>query len=299
MSTSQMGKRVKLTEIGKYKIRRRLISTRLSTVYIADDPDLEVIVAIKVYDPAPDKLSEWSDKVAATWRTRFMEEPKILATLDHPHIVAVKEMSYLEDGRPFFVMPFVDANLPYEIGMDEVDEKKIAKMLDKEKPRRLTVWRASQILFQTLSALSVLHERGLVHRDLKPGNILLTKLKGGDVKLIDFGCVKNPENNISLRGRWIGSKDYMPPEQHKDAGKTDARADVYAMGVTAYRMLAGKLPLDDPEPLSSLNEEVSPALEALIMRCMRSNKNKRPKNAMEMARLLQDALNEVTNSQGF
>jgi len=276
--------------IGKYRIRKELISTRLSTIYIGHDPDLDVHVAIKVFDPDPNKIGSRLNDRRELWQRRFAEEPKVIASLDHPNIIPVKYMSFLEDDRPYFVMPFMAANLPFEMGIDEVDKEVIKTLAEKEKPKRLSFPRAIEVLNQLLDALDLVHRAGFVHRDIKPSNILLTKLAGGTVKLCDFGMVKNPDTCLSEAGKWIGTRNYISPEQYENAAEADARADIYSVGVMAYRMLAGRLPADHTIPLREFAPEVPERLEDLLDQCMSLDREWRPKDAGELSNKLQTCL---------
>ena len=273
--------------IGKYNIRKRIISTRLSTLFAAEDPDLKVLVAIKVYDPDAERLGSKYVGDNKIWRLRFIEEAKVMAGFDHPFIVPVKYLSYMDDGKPYFVMPLMATNLPWEIGVDETDPKEIAKLSEIDKPKRLSLPRTFEILSELLSALSTVHRAGLVHRDIKPRNLLLTKREKGSIKLCDFGMVKNPENGLSEEGTWIGSRDYISPEQHESAAQADARADIYSVGVLAYRMLAGRLPAQDVVPVREYRPEVPEKLEDLLELCMSTSRNYRPANGHELAVKLQ------------
>jgi serine/threonine-protein kinase len=133
-----------------------------------------------------------------------------------------------------------------------------------------------------LGGLAAVHDSGFVHRDLKPANVLLTRRKGGAVKLCDFGMVKFPDWSESRAGTWLGTPDYIAPEQRENAPAVDARADVYSLGALGYRMLGGRLPVGRFPSLIELGIAVPPALDALVMSCLSSSRKDRPSEAGEL-----------------
>lgn len=264
--------------IGKYLVQGLIIRTDYSEVWRARDPDLGVDVAVKVFryrqEPGRDRIYG-----PDFWRARFLAEARVLASLDHPHIVAVKELAQPEGAEPYFVMPYIEANLIYEIGPDE--EKPNGR------PRALALDRAVFLLRQICDAVAYLHRLGIVHRDLKPGNVLLTRKRGGSVKLCDFGMVKTPDTSGSRAGVWVGTLDYMAPEQRKDATRVDARADVYSLGALAYRVLAGALPVGAFPPPHAVAPMVPRALSDLVMAALAPDRSSRPANADVLLRRLE------------
>jgi serine/threonine-protein kinase len=283
------GAGTQMVNVGKFEIIKDLIITEFSDIYLCRDNDLGVSVAIKVFHPkgenaGPERKSRYS---AENWRERFIEEARLLARLDHPHIISVRALDYTEDGKPYMVMPFIEANLIYEIGRDAADAEKID---EKWRPKRVSVERAIFLLRQLLSALAELHRRKIFHRDLKPGNILLTAKQGGSVKLCDFGTAKLPDWTKSRSGIWIGTLDYMAPEQRKSAAEIDARADVFAVAVLAYRMLTKQLPAGAFPPPNELSPYIPASLNDWIMRGMSQERSKRPLDASEMLKLLNELI---------
>ncbi|CDL00026.1 putative Probable serine/threonine-protein kinase pknL [Magnetospirillum gryphiswaldense MSR-1 v2] len=221
-----------MERIGKYVVHKSVQTTGYARIVFCHDPDLQIPVALKVFAA---KASDSDPLSVPQWLTRFQAEARALATFDHPHIIAVKSMETGTSGRPFFVMPYMAANLRFEIGKDNVTE-------GEEKSRRLPLARALSLLKQTSSGLMSLHRRGMVHRAVKPGNLLLTARENGQIKLADFSMVKLPERNPPLPDHWMGDTDYCAPEQRESATTVDARADVYSLGVLACRLLTGTLP---------------------------------------------------------
>lgn len=227
-----------MERIGKYVVHKAAVTTGYARVFFCHDPDLQVPVAIKLFTV---RVGESGPLSPAQWLERFRAEARALASFDHPHIVAVKTLEVV-DGHPFFVMPYQGAHLPYEIGKDPGRDD----AAEADSPRRLPLPRALTLLRQLASALVMVHRRGMVHRAVKPSNILLTSREGGQVKLADFSMVKLPERNPPLPDQWIGPTDYCAPEQQENASSVGSQADVYSWGVLAYRMLTGTLPDASP-----------------------------------------------------
>ncbi|MBL6957372.1 MAG: serine/threonine protein kinase [Rhodospirillales bacterium] len=280
-----------MKQIGKYTVISGLVKTDFSDIYLCQDPVLDADVAIKVFNPKGKNVGKKAKYGPKVWRARFIEEARLLARLDHPYIVAVRDLAFTEDDKPFFVMPYYPANLIYEIGKDVFDEEGIAKLKPQWRPRRLAVKRAITVLRQVLAALAFLHHKGLVHRDIKPGNVLLTEKGGGSVKLCDFGMVKQPETSSHSRsGIWIGTLDYIAPEQRRSAREVDAHADVYSAGALAYRMLTGTLPVGAFPPPHKMVPEIPRGVSNLIMRSLNRAPANRPFDAGMMLRLLNKEL---------
>ena len=279
-----------MEHIGRYNVVKKLITTGFSNIYLCRDSDLDVDVAVKVFDLKGDNVGEKAQYGSAVWLARFVEEAKLMARLEHPNIVKVFELAATEDGKPYFVMPFIEANLIYEIGKDEFDPAKVEKLDAQWRPKKASVGRTVFLLDQVLDALAYLHGQGIVHRDLKPGNILLTKKQGGSVRLCDFGMVKIPKSDISRSGIWIGTLDYMAPEQRRSAKEVDARADVYSAGALAYRMLTGTLPEGAFPAPHEVEPDVPREFSDLLMHAMARSRKDRPRDAAEMRRLLHATL---------
>lgn len=268
--------------IGKFQVKRIIRSTGSSDLYECVDPDLQTRVAVKVFNPKERLLIALPYSID-NWRVRFMREARILAKIDHPHVISVRELSYIED-KPFYVMPYIETNLLYEMGKDAGTEGYAPELKDAPGPRKLSIKRSVEILFQMSSGLAAFHGRGLVHRDIKPGNVLLTKMGGGLVKLCDPGLMKAPESEESLAGYWVGTVDYLSPEQRRSATDVDARADVYALGVLGYRMLTGELPGGVFSGPKADVPEIPDALNDMIMCAMSRKIKKRQLSALDFLR---------------
>ncbi|MDA8637666.1 serine/threonine protein kinase [Rhodospirillales bacterium] len=268
-----------MDKVGKYEIKQTLLKTGFSDIYIGYDPDLQINVAVKVFHPKGDNIGEKATYGPDFWRERFIEEPKVLAGLDHPNIINVLYMDKTDDGDPYFVMSFIEANLIYEIGEDADTKEKIAELEPFWRPKSVAPRRAFDVWRQILSALAAMHDQGLVHRDIKPPNILLTSKKNGRVKLCDFGMVKVPGAKGSRSGVWIGTLDYISPEQRRSAKEVTAAADVYSAAALLYRMLTGRLAKGIRAPLRAGRFGLSDEVVGLIESCLKKRAADRPQTA--------------------
>ncbi|MBC7907804.1 MAG: serine/threonine protein kinase [Rhodospirillaceae bacterium] len=259
-----------MERIGKYVIHKAAVTTGYARVFFCHDPDLQVPVAIKAFTVKPGESGPLSP---AQWLARFQGEARALAAFDHPHIVSVKTMDVV-DGQPFFVMPYQGAHLAYEMGKDVVTEGG----LPDDQPRRLPLARALTLLRQLSAALVAMHRRGMVHRAVKPSNILLTSRDGGQIKLADFSMVKLPERNPPLPDHWLGATEYCAPEQRENASAVGPEADVYSLGVLASRMLTGTLP-DLSQGAVHLPPTLPAALAALVAQSTDPDPAARPAHA--------------------
>lgn len=259
-----------MERIGKYVIHKAAVTTGYARVFFCHDPDLLVPVAVKLFTPAHGN----GPMSPAQLMLRFECEARALAAFDHPNIVAVKTMERLPDGRPYFVMPYQGAHLPYEIGKDRPADG----APEADLPRRLPLARALAVLKQVSAALMALHRNGYVHRAVKPSNILLTARENGQVKLADFSMVKMPDRNPPLPDHWMGCTDYCAPEQRENATAVGPQADVFSLGVLAYRVLTGGLP-DAAGGAAELPERFHPVLAELVRQATDPDPARRPSHA--------------------
>ena len=273
-----------------YTIERELGGGGMSHVFVALDHRLERRVAVKVL---PEYLA------ASVSVDRFKREVLLSAGLQHPHIVGVLNAGDA-GGLPYFVMPFVEGE---SLGA------RIART------GALPIREAVSILKDVARALAYAHERGVVHRDIKPHNVLLAQ---GAATVTDFGVAKalssarrsGGDRGLTLTdpGTSLGTPLYMAPEQAAADPDIDHRADIYAFGVTAYEMLAGEPPFAGLTPralLAARMTEDAPALEtrradvpsplaSLVMRCLAREPDQRPQSAHELL----DALDEPAMISG-
>lgn len=180
-------------------------------------------------------------------------------------------------------MPFMPCNLPTLMGFDFYDDDDLSKVRPAERPRALPWPLAAGLFAQVLAGLAHLHERGIIHRDVKAANVLMTA-RDGTARLGDLGMAKRGRQDGSRGGIWIGTKDYIAPEQYRDASTVSDRADVYSAGVLAYRMLTGRLALGAFAPPGAL-ADMPKAFDALVMDCLAPSAAKRPSAAEAAGRL--------------
>jgi serine/threonine-protein kinase len=215
----------------------------------------------------------------AIWRQRFALEAEIMGALDHPHLIPLIENGTLPDGRPCILMPYRVANLAYEIGPDITNSKILASLSPRRRPKPIIIPRAIQVLRQILSGLSALHEAGIVHRDLKPTNILMNRKSRGTVMLADFGMARWGEKIFDVDGEWIGSRGYTSPEQASDPGQAGPQSDLYSVGRIAFRMLIGRLPIEEERSLKDAGLNAGQKLEHFVFHCLDESLENRPENA--------------------
>ncbi|MEX2449180.1 MAG: serine/threonine-protein kinase [Solirubrobacterales bacterium] len=230
--------------LGNFTIVRELGTGGMGTVYLAHDEGLDRHVALKVIAPHLAGDSEF--------QRRFESEARSAAAIDDPHAVPVFSAGS-ENGRLFIAMRFVD-------GTD------LRAVLAEHGALRAA--EAAAIVADVASALDSAHAAGLVHRDVKPANILLAERRGGRAAfLTDFGLTKGLQSGgtqLTGTGQWIGTLDYVAPEQMMPEGRVDARTDVYALGCVLYEMIAGAVPFPgtDMQKMWAHANEPLPALEA-------------------------------------
>lgn len=262
-----------------WRFHRMVMATDFSDIWLAEDLALGRAVAIKVFAPKPGDSGSIPPFSLDEWQRRFLQEARILARFDHPHIMPVVMLDQLEDGRPCMGLQYMSGSLRSEIGVDIFDSSRQETLTETQRPRAVPVARAHRVLMEALSALAEIHRRGIVHRDVKPHNLLLADGPGSRIKLADFGMAKLPDEPVSTEGIWIGTRDYISPEQYANATMVTDRADMFSLGVIGIRMVTGHLP--DPERLRAV-EGLPPDFADLLRQCLAWEPEQRP-GAMEMA----------------
>lgn len=269
-------------EFAGYRIERRLGRGGMGILYLAVEPGLERRVALKLIAP-----EAAADEVFAR---RFAEESRIAASIEHPNVVPIYAAGE-EGGVPFIAMRFVAGS---DLG------RRVAR------EGRLPVEQAVSLIAQVGNGLDAIHAAGLVHRDVKPANVLLSGEPGAEHAYItDFGVARNvaTESGLTQTGRFVGTLDYVAPEQISGA-PIDARVDVYALGCLLFKLLTGEVPfpregeaarlyahLNDPPPAPSLYEPSLPmALDDVVIRAMSKQPDDRYPSAGDLGRAAKAAL---------
>ena len=245
--------------IGGYRLLEKIGSGSMGSVYTAMQLSLDRVVAVKVLAPHLAHDPEYVE--------RFLREARAVARLTHPNVISGIDAGEA-DGLRYFVMEYAAGHT-------------VKALL--ERGGALDPARVQKIGLQIARALRHAHEAGLVHRDVKPDNILVTK--DGQAKLCDLGLAKDrPEGG----GRSLGTPDYISPEQAEAITEVDIRADLYSLGATLYHMLTGRTPFtgsaqlvmakhltEVPTPPSEIDAGIDPALEAVVTRLMEKDRDDR------------------------
>src|SRR5579871_3671023 len=257
--------------VGSYDLLEKIAEGGMGAIYRGRHRETGQIVAIKIMPP----------HMAAnpTLLSRFEQEFRAASRLDHPNIV--RALDYNDSGStPYLVMEFVDG-------------ESLGQRLERD--GRMPEGEAIRIIGQVAQALHRAHKQNLVHRDVKPDNILLTQ--EGVAKLADLGLVKEAESDLNLTktGRGLGTPHFMAPEQFRNAKKADVRCDIYSLGATLYQMVTGELPVRSTGPLDAWMKKIqneltaprqlvpglSERVETAILRAMDADPAKRPSSCRE------------------
>lgn len=252
-------------EIAGYKLIEKVGAGTMGTVYKARQLSLDRPVAIKILSPHLSRKSNYVE--------RFLREARAVAKLNHPNVISGIDVGEAEGVR-YFVMEYASG-----LTVGQILERGGA--MDESRVYRIAV--------QIARALEHADEAGLVHRDVKPDNILITK--DGIAKLCDLGLAKDsPEQGVSM-----GTPNYISPEQAEAVEDVDIRADLYSFGATLYHMLAGRPPFEgnakvvmvkhlseDPEALREIDPDVSEGMERVVSSLMQKDRNARPASPKQL-----------------
>lgn len=259
--------------VGNYQIEREIGRGGMGVVYAAHDTRLQRTVALKF-------LPRWSHHDAEA-KGRLIAEARAAAALDHPNVATVYEIGEAQNGRLFIAMGFYEGRTL------------AARVKEGPIPQN----EALDYAFQMARGLQKAHEHGIVHRDVKPANVIVTL--DAVVKILDFGIARTAESELTRPGAMLGTVAYAAPEQIR--GETvDHRADIWAFGVVLYEMLTGERPFgrpyessllysilnEDPTPLRRHLPDAPEALEALIGRCLHKDPGARHQSIREVASAL-------------
>ncbi|SCK23565.1 serine/threonine protein kinase [Streptomyces sp. WMMB 714] len=265
---------------GRFQLQSLLGAGGMAAVYLAHDSVLDRQVAVKTLHTELGREQ--------SFRERFRREAQSVAKLTHTNIVSVFDSG--EDELDGTLVPY--------IVMEYVEGKPLRNVLDEDIAQfgAMPTEKALKITGDVLAALDVSHEMGLVHRDIKPGNVMITKR--GVVKVMDFGIARAMQSGVTSMtqtGMVVGTPQYLSPEQALGRG-VDARSDLYSVGIMLFELLTGRLPFDADSPLaiayahvqedapipSSINQSVPAAVDALVARTLKKNPNERFPTAESM-----------------
>ena len=263
-------------KIGRYQVTRELGHGGMGVVYLAQDPFIDRLVAIKTTLTSPPKDPQGLEQ----FQQIFFNEAHAAGKLMHPHIVSVYDAT-VETDRCYLVMEYVDGTTLKEHCLEK-------NLLPLEK--------VVKIIFQCAKALDYAHQNGVIHRDIKPGNIMISTK--GEAKISDFGIatVKGVSAAPPLQGSLTGSVYYASPQQLRNEPITP-QSDLFSLGVVMYELLTGAKPFqgdtdistlykitnEDPEPLQNHKRDVPESLERIVVRALEKDLGKRYQSGLQLA----------------
>jgi eukaryotic-like serine/threonine-protein kinase len=272
----------KKDRFGRYEILSELGRGAMGIVYKARDPKINRVVAVKTISLAGQPPEDEQE-----YRERFFREAEAAGRLSHPGIVTVFDIGEEPETRaPYIVMEFVAG-------------QSLEKLLLSKEDRKLLPEEALQLALEVAEALDCAHGQGVVHRDVKPANILLTE--DGHAKIADFGVAKLNLANATMSGRTLGTPAYMSPEQ-LNGERVDGRSDLFSLGVILYTVVTGYKPFQgnsaltvafkivnrDPVPATVLDTELPPGFDYIISRAIAKDRSQRYQRGMEMVLDIQE-----------
>ncbi|MEE9383287.1 MAG: serine/threonine-protein kinase [Nannocystaceae bacterium] len=269
---------------GRYKIVRRISTGGMGEVYLAEHIEIEKHVALKLLGK---NFAERADLVE-----RFVAEARVTSRIKHPNVIDITDFGRTGSGVPFFAMEYLEG-------------EELVELIEREAP--LAWQRALKLAMQSCEGLRAAHQVGVIHRDIKPENCYLVQDASGEetIKILDFGIAKSDriptEQSTTLQGLLIGTAAYMSPEQARGRS-TDARSDLYSLGIILYEMLVGQVPFVADDAMDVLSQhlrdcpprlsQVDPlavfpdGLEDLVLKAL----EKDPKQRYESAAAFADAM---------
>lgn len=249
-----------MADEGRYEYQEKIGEGGMATVYRGMQRSLNRPVAIKVLSAT---LSDNPSVIK-----RFERESLIIARLNHPNIIHVIDRGTTSKGRPVFVMEFVEG-----LNLADAIQNQIYDFNQKV-----------DIAIQICKGVAYAHKFDVIHRDIKPANVIIDK--EGFARLLDFGIASffkaDKEVHPDETRLILGTEAYMAPEQHRGISYTSSLSDIYSIGVVMYELFSGQLPSAHPVPLSAFDEDITPALDSLVMKCIDQDPSKRPRTVEDV-----------------
>jgi len=280
-------------KLGRYQIIRELGRGAMGVVYKAHDPIIEREVAIKAIHLAFPVSSD--DR--QVYFHRFYREAKAAGKLNHPNIVTIYDVDEdKETSTPFIVMEYLEGTTLQEIVSNGM---------------LLPIEDTSNIIMQVADALSYAHHEGIVHRDIKTANVLI--LRGMKAKIMDFGIARMESSELTRSGQYVGTPNYMSPEQVSGNGKVDGRSDLFSLGVIFYLLLTGERPFTgetftsisykiahvEPIPPKSINASIPEPYSSIVTRLLAKDPAQRYQTGAELVADLKRAEGSATNHEEY
>jgi serine/threonine protein kinase len=232
---SESGAGIRVTRLGRYEVMSELGKGAMGVVYLARDPVIGRLVALKTIRPSP---AGQDDSESREFRERFLREAQTAGVLSHPNIVTIHDVGEDPDTRTSF------------IAMEYIEGKNLKTLLLEKTP--FSFDQVADIVGQVAEALDYAHRKGIIHRDIKPANIVITT--DGKVKITDFGIAKVASSNLTTTGQFLGTPNYMSPEQVSGA-PVDGRSDIFSLGVVLYELLTRRKPFQG-ENLTTISYKI-------------------------------------------
>lgn len=272
----------------RYHITEKIGEGGMGTIYLAEDERLDKKVALKIL------AASFAGK--SSMGERFIQEAKVVTRIEHENVVDVTDLNVTEEGVPYFVMEYLKGN-------------DLSDVMSSEGP--LSWERSKNILMQICRGLEAAHKKGIVHRDMKPGNVFMAERdeEADFVKILDFGIAKllkeagGDKKQMTLAGSLMGTPDYMSPEQIHGL-EVDHKSDVYAVGVIMYEMLCGCVPFEGDSVMEIFEKHVKEVpippsekrpdlgiprdVEAVIMKALEKNPRRRFSTIKQMEMAILD-----------
>jgi eukaryotic-like serine/threonine-protein kinase len=279
---------VAMDSIGRYRLIRRLGAGSFATVWLGHDDDLDVPVAVKVL------ADNWASN--SDVRSRFLAEARIMRRIHDRRLVQVYDIGTLDDGRPYFVMDYVDGG-----SLNDLRQQGINPV------------RALRLCADACRALDVLHSNDIIHRDVTPGNLLISRASNGNthVLIADLGVAKSMVDAVAAT-MTAGTPSYMAPEQAMGVTPLDRRVDIYSLTAVTYAMLTGHPPFlvrsiadilarDTSQPPQPIAERLGApdTLDAVMVSGLAADRNRRPPTALLLAEALEMIAGQIEAAGAF